>query len=61
MIICQCTGTTDRDIARLRENGAGTIAAISGMTGAGRNCGPCRREILRLLADSSNNGSSATA
>lgn len=49
MIICQCTGTTDRDIARLRAEGLGTVAAVAKLTGAGRNCAPCRSEIVRLL------------
>lgn len=49
MIICQCTGTTDRDIARLREAGLDTVAAVARSTGAGRNCAPCRLEIVRLL------------
>lgn len=49
MIICQCTGTTDRDIAHLRDQGMGTVAAIASVTGAGRNCAPCRLEIIRLL------------
>lgn len=49
MIICQCTGTTDRDIARLRAEGLGTVAAVAKVTGAGRNCAPCRIEIVRLL------------
>ncbi len=53
MIICQCTGTTDRDIARLREAGADSAAAIAAATGAGRNCAPCRREIVDLLARTS--------
>ncbi len=49
MIICQCTGTTDRDIARLREAGLNTMAGVARATGAGRNCAPCRSEITRLL------------
>lgn len=49
MIICQCTGTTDRDIARLREQGLETVAAVALSSGAGRCCGPCRREIASLL------------
>jgi len=49
MIICQCTGTTDADIARLREQGMDTVSGIVSATGAGRNCGPCRREIRDLL------------
>lgn len=49
MIICQCTGTTDRDIARLREAGLSSAADVARSTGAGRNCAPCRMEIMRLL------------
>jgi bacterioferritin-associated ferredoxin len=53
MIICQCTGTTDRDIHRLRETGLDSVAAIARTTGAGRHCAPCRMEITRLLTLSS--------
>ena len=49
MIICQCTGTTDRDIARLRDAGLASVGEIVRTTGAGRNCAPCRLEIVRLL------------
>ena len=51
MIVCQCTGTTDRDIARLKADGVGTAAGVALATGgAGGNCAPCRREIKLLLA-----------
>jgi bacterioferritin-associated ferredoxin len=52
MILCQCTGTTDRDIARLQAEGHSTARAIAAAVGAGRNCAACRREINRLLTDS---------
>jgi len=49
MIVCQCTGTTDRDIERLRSEGADSVAAVAAATGAGCHCAPCRREIIELL------------
>ncbi len=50
MILCQCTGTTDRDIARLCQEGVDSATAIALATGgAGATCAPCRREIVRLL------------
>jgi bacterioferritin-associated ferredoxin len=52
MILCQCTGTTDRDIARLQAEGHSTARAVAAAVGAGRNCAACRREIHRLLAES---------
>lgn len=52
MILCQCTGTTDRDIVRLQAEGHSTARAIAAAVGAGRNCAACRREINRLLTDS---------
>ncbi len=49
MIVCQCTGTTDRDIRRLQSRGANTVADIADVSGAGHNCDSCRDEIGRLL------------
>lgn len=49
MIICHCTGVTDRDILRLRHEGASTVAEVVRRSGAGRCCSPCRDEIATLL------------
>jgi bacterioferritin-associated ferredoxin len=49
MILCHCTGTTDRTIERLIEAGATTLSAIVRETGAGRCCQSCREEICDML------------
>jgi bacterioferritin-associated ferredoxin len=49
MIVCHCVGVSDATIARLVEEGASTLAEITGLTGAGRCCAPCRDEIRSLL------------
>ncbi len=49
MIICHCTGTTDKAIAELARNGIDSVADITHLTGAGLCCSPCRDEIARLL------------
>jgi bacterioferritin-associated ferredoxin len=50
MIVCHCTGVTDRDIARLVEEGATTVREITRRCGAGRTCAPCRAGLQELLA-----------
>ncbi len=49
MIICQCTGTTETDIAQLIRDGASTVREITRSTGAGGCCAPCREEIAAIL------------
>ncbi len=51
MIVCHCTGTTDRDIAQMRADGARTADAVASATGAGLCCDSCRVEIGRILGD----------
>lgn len=51
MIICQCTGVTDRTIDGLIDEGVRTLEQITARCGAGRCCLPCREEICRLLAE----------
>ncbi len=53
MIICQCTGVTDRQIARMIEEGATTVGDIARRCGAGRCCAPCRVEIAEMIAEAS--------
>jgi bacterioferritin-associated ferredoxin len=52
MIVCHCAGVTDRDIARLVEEGATTIREIARRCGAGRSCAPCRLSLQEMLAAS---------
>ncbi len=59
MIVCQCTGTTDRDIRHLQSRGASTAAEIARVSGAGLNCDSCRFEIGRLLGQSGKVGNAA--
>lgn len=49
MIVCHCTGVTDRDIAELVADGATTVGEIIRRCGAGRSCGPCRAELEEML------------
>ncbi len=51
MIICHCTGVTDRRIRELVGEGLSTLGQIVRETGAGRSCAPCRDEIRALLAN----------
>jgi bacterioferritin-associated ferredoxin len=51
MIVCHCTGATDRDIARLVSEGANSVGDIIRQCGAGRSCAPCRAGLQELLAD----------
>jgi bacterioferritin-associated ferredoxin len=49
MIVCHCAGVSDTTIARHIEEGAASVADIARLTGAGRCCAPCRREIANLI------------
>lgn len=51
MIVCHCTGMTDRDIHRLIADGATTVSEITRRCGAGRTCPPCRAELSGILAE----------
>lgn len=52
MIVCQCAGVSDRMIRQMVRDGAGSVAEIGRRSGAGLCCGPCRREIASLIAES---------
>jgi len=49
MIVCHCAGVTDRDIARLVEQGATTVREITRQCGAGMHCAPCRSQLREML------------
>ena len=57
MIVCHCAGVTDRDIARLVEQGATTLGDITRNCGAGRNCAPCRAVLQEMLCEACPNTS----
>ncbi len=53
MIVCQCTGQTDRQIRQEAAQGARTLEEIAyrSSAGAGAGCGGCRKTIECLLRD----------
>jgi bacterioferritin-associated ferredoxin len=51
MIVCHCTGTTDRAILRMIGDGASTVGDITERTGAGSCCESCRQEIRALIVE----------
>ncbi|MEM8665124.1 MAG: (2Fe-2S)-binding protein, partial [Pseudomonadota bacterium] len=50
-IICACFHVGANTIDRAIEDGASTLDTIGDVLGAGTNCGSCRAEIARLIAD----------
>ena len=50
MIVCHCTGITDRDIRSLvRQGRAKTVSEIGLDCSAGRGCGGCRLTIQQIV------------
>ena len=49
MIVCLCTGSSDRDVARALEAGAKAVSEIGESCGAGRDCGYCHSALLAIL------------
>jgi bacterioferritin-associated ferredoxin len=49
MIVCLCKGVSDRDVARAIEEGADSVEAITGCTGAGSGCGRCRAGLAKAV------------
>ena len=50
MILCHCVVVNDRAVSRAMDNGAGTVAQVCAVTGAGRRCGSCVSTLKRLLS-----------
>ncbi len=50
MIVCHCTGFTDRDVRELARRGARTCEEIASRCSAGAGCGGCRPLLAELLA-----------
>jgi bacterioferritin-associated ferredoxin len=49
MIVCECTGTSDKKIRNLVHEGATTVAEITRRCGAGGCCRACRPLISRIV------------
>ncbi len=49
MIVCECTGTSDKKIRNLVREGATTVAEITRRCGAGGCCQACRPLISRIV------------
>jgi bacterioferritin-associated ferredoxin len=50
MLVCRCSGVSDRVVRRLAGEGASTVRQVAGACGAGAGCGECRRSIRDLIA-----------
>lgn len=48
-VICHCSGTTEKQIKELVNDGIDNLDGISRMTGACSGCGACDVSILELL------------
>lgn len=51
MIVCVCRAVSDRVVRAARAAGARTLPALAAATGAGEDCGCCRPEVERVLAE----------
>lgn len=49
MIVCLCTGSTDRDVERALAAGAADLEAIGDSCSAGLYCGGCHASLAALL------------
>lgn len=49
MIVCICTGASEREIRRAVNSGADSIAELSDSCGAGEACGQCHSMLLEML------------
>ena len=50
MIVCHCTGITDRDIRSLvRQGRAKTVSEIGLDCSAGRGCGGCQLAVQQIV------------
>lgn len=49
MIVCECTGTSDRKIRALAEEGVTKVSEVTRRCGAGGCCQSCRPAIARIL------------
>lgn len=49
MIVCHCTGASDRAIRHAVRNGASTVADVAERCAAGSCCGGCHPTIERII------------
>ena len=49
MIVCLCTGSTDRDVERAVDAGAASLDAIGDDCSAGSFCGGCHPSLSAFL------------
>ena len=56
MIICLCTGSTDRDVRRGIDRGAGSVCDLQ-RCGIGTGCGACHDLLRTMLAQSASSES----
>ena len=49
MIVCHCTGASDRAIRRAVRSGAQTVSEVSDRCAAGAYCGGCRPIIAEII------------
>ncbi|MCB9914337.1 MAG: (2Fe-2S)-binding protein [Planctomycetes bacterium] len=52
MIVCHCTGATDRDVRQAIASSGGDRTEALRVCGAGGCCGGCKAAVLELLAES---------
>jgi bacterioferritin-associated ferredoxin len=50
VIVCHCSGVSDREIRSAAREGARTCKDVARACAAGRMCGGCRPAIRRILA-----------
>lgn len=51
MIICSCTGLTDREVRAAARRGVETIGEIERYSEAGSGCGGCRSALEAVLEE----------
>jgi bacterioferritin-associated ferredoxin len=51
MYVCCCRAVTDREVARVIDEGAGSVDAVTRACGAGGDCGACRGMIEDMIED----------
>ena len=49
MIVCHCAVVSDRTIHAALADGARTVSAVCGATGAGQDCGTCVFSVKAVI------------
>ncbi|HIF93413.1 MAG: (2Fe-2S)-binding protein [Myxococcales bacterium] len=49
MIVCECSGVTERQIRRIVREGACSTRDVARATGAGMSCGDCRSNVKKVV------------